>query len=251
MNAEINECFGRKFVYLNVVGYLKHTYSKKYMKLEDSVIVKQGVKEPDLEKFEIGGWQGRIVGIDTESDNNNVLITIEWDSITLKQIPSYFIEQSEQDGFDWQKMTLYSSELEKTSPRDKIGNVKKIQDKLSDKYHWFSFGDEGKRISKVLGNVNPRNEMKCLQKWVNFLDNELSFPVNALVSDSSDDWIIKSGKNVLIKSLPHIVDMYGIIASIKLNGKKYEFPLCDLEVNDKTKKDFQLIDDYKIWFANR
>ncbi len=50
------------------------------IKIGDSVIVRQGVKEPDLGEFEIGGWQGRIVGIDTKSDNDNILITIEWDS---------------------------------------------------------------------------------------------------------------------------------------------------------------------------
>ena len=56
------------------------------MKLKngDSVIVKHGVKEPYLEEFEIGGWQGRVVEIDTNSDKDNILITIEWDSLTLK-----------------------------------------------------------------------------------------------------------------------------------------------------------------------
>lgn len=221
------------------------------MKLGDSVIVKQGVKEPDLEEFEIGGWQGRVVDIDTKSDVDNILITIEWDSLTLKQIPSNYIEQSEREGLDWENMTLYESELEKTRPRDKKENVKQTQEKLLDKHHWDSLGDEGIRISKVLDKVNPHDEMKCLQKWVEYLDNELTFPIHAIVSDSEDNWLIKSGDKVIIKSLPHIVDMYGIIASIRLNGEKYEFPLCDLEAIDKKKVDFQLIDDYRTWFANR
>jgi len=219
--------------------------------LGNSVIVKQGIKEPDLEEFEIGGWHGRVVEIDAKSDNGNILITIEWDSLTLKQIPTDFIEQSERDGYDWQNMILYDSDLEKTNPRDENENLKKVQDRLSDKYHWASFGEEGIRISKVLGNVNPNDELKCLKKWVEYLDKELTFPIHASVWDSEDDWLIKIGDKVLIKSLPHIVDMYGIIASIRLNGKRYEFPLCDLEVMDKTKSDFQLINDYRTWFANR
>jgi hypothetical protein len=220
------------------------------MKLGDSVIVKQGVKEPELEEFEIGGWQGRVVDIDTKSDIDNILITIEWDSQTLKQIPSNYIKQSEREGMDWENMTLYESELEKTKPRDKKENVKQTQEKLANRHYWDSFGDEGIRISKVLDKVNPHDEMKCLQKWVEYLDNELTFPVNAIVSDSEDNWLIQSGDKVIIKSLPHIVDMYGIIASIRLNGEKFEFPLCDLEAIDKTKVDFQLIDDYRTWFAN-
>ena len=142
-------------------------------------------------------------------------------------------------------------ELEKTKPRDKKGSVKQTQDNLSDKHSWASFGEEGIRISKVLENVNPHNEMECLERWVEYLDTELTFPIHAIVTESQDNWLIKSGDKVVVKSLPHIVDLYGVIALIKLNGKKYTFPLCDLEVIDKSLADFQLIEDYRTWFSNR
>lgn len=221
------------------------------VKIGNRVVVRQGVKEPDLDGFDIGGWQGRVVNIDTKSDKENVLITIEWDSLTLRQMPSNYIVQSDRDGLDWQKMTLYESELEKTKPRDKKGSVKQTQDNLSDKHSWASFGEEGIRISKVLDNVEPHDEMECLQKWVEYLDTELTFPIHAIVTESQDNWLIKSGDKVVLRSLPHIVDMYGVIAAIRLNGKKYEFPLCYLEVIDKVLADFQLIEDYKTWFSNR
>lgn len=224
---------------------------KLKFKIGDSVIVKQGVKEPDLEEFELSGWQGRVVEIDANSNKDNILITVEWDSLTLKQIPSDYIEQSEIDGFDWSSMVLYDSDLEKTISRDSKKNVEKAKEKLADKYNWVSFGEEGIRISKILQGVDPNDEMKCLQKWVEYLDKSLTFPIQAIVSESEDDWLIKIGDKVIIKSLPHIVDMYGIIASIRLDGKKYEFPLCDLEVIDKSSANFQLIEDYGIWFANR
>lgn len=221
------------------------------IKIGDSIVVKQGVKEPDLEKFEIGGWQGRVLEIDVISDKDNVLITIEWDSLTLIQMPSDYIVQSEIDGFDWTSMTLYESDLDNSMPRDKIEKVKKTQDKLSEKYFWASVGEEGLRISKILEGVDLHDEMKCYEKWVEHLDKELTFPISAIVSESDDNRLFRSGDKVLIKSLPHMVDLYGIIASIILNGKKYEFPLCDLEVLDKTKDDFQLISDYRVWFANQ
>jgi hypothetical protein len=224
---------------------------KLKIKIGDSVIVSHGIKEPDFGEFEIGGWQGRIVEIDTRTDNDNILITIEWDSLTLKQIPSDYIEQSENEGYDWQNMTLYDSDLEETNPRDNKESVEKSQDELADKYNWVSFGAKGLRIYKVLGTINPQDEMKCLQKWVAHLDKELIFPIDAIVSESEDNWLIKTGDKVLIKSLPHIVDMFGVIASIKLNGKKYEFPLCDLEAKNRARPNFQLIDDYRTWFANK
>ena len=93
--------------------------------------------------------------------------------------------------------------------------------------------------------------MKCLQKWVEYLDDKLTFPLDAIVLESEDNWLIKDGDKVVVKSLPHIVDMYGIIASISLSGKKYEFPLCDLKVIDESQSEFKLIDDYNTWFSNK
>lgn len=58
------------------------------------------------------------------------------------------------------------------------------------------------------------------------------------MTESEDHWLIKSGDKVLLKLLPHIVDLYGIIATINLKGEKYEFSLCDLEVVDMKIDDF-------------
>ena len=52
-------------------------------------MVKQGVKEPDFEKFELGGWLGRVTEIDSSSNPDHILVTIEWDTETLKQIPKW------------------------------------------------------------------------------------------------------------------------------------------------------------------
>ena len=221
------------------------------LKIGDSVIVKAGIKEPDTESFEIGGWQGRVIAIVLAFDKLNTLVTIEWDSLTLKQIPGEFIHQSEIDGYDWQVMDLYETDVEISFERDKQGNVKKEQDLLSDKNYWPSYGDEGVRIEKVLDGVNPKDEMECLQKWVDHLEKKLTFPVQAIVKESESYGLVRYGDKVLIKSLPHIVDLYGVIAAIKLKGKIFQFPLCDLQVVDKRVADFQLIEDYRFWFANR
>ena len=148
-------------------------------------------------------------------------------------------------------MTLDNTELKKSKARDTKENVIKIQEDLSNKYHWASLEDEGIRISKILKNANPDNEMDCLQKWVEYLEDKLTFPVEAIVEESESDWLIKDGQKVSIKSLPHIVDTYGVIATVRIGRKKYEYPLCELEVIDKKSPNAQPIDDYKLWFANR
>ncbi|WP_010423981.1 calcium-binding protein [Anaerophaga thermohalophila] len=223
------------------------------IKKGDSVIVKEGVKDPDSDEFEIGGWQGRVIDIDNISEKNNTLITVEWDSITLKQMDSNtdIIAQSERDGFGWDTMTLDNTKLEKSKARDTKKDVIKTQEEFSNKYHWAWLGDEGIRISKILKNVNPGNEMDCLQKWVDYLEDKLTFPFDAIVEESESDWLIKEGQKVSIKSVPHIVDTYGVIATLRIGRKKYEYPLCELDVIDKKSPNAQPIDDYKLWFANR
>jgi len=223
------------------------------IKKGDSVIVKEGVKDPDSEEFEISGWQGRVIDIDNKSEKNNTLITVEWDSITLKQMDSNtdIIAQSERDGFGWDTMTLYNTELEKSKARDTKENVIKTQEELSNKYHWAWLGDEGIRISEILKEANPKNEMECLQEWVKYLEKRLTFPIEAIISESESDWLSKIGEKVSIESLTHTVDTYGVIATTRIGRKKYEYPLCDLEVIDKKSPNFQPINDYRLWFANR
>ena len=222
------------------------------LEIGDIVIVKEGIKEPDTEGFELGGWQGRVIEIDTDPNDQNLsLITIEWDSLALAQLPKEYIQESEIEGLDWKAMTLYKSDLDISVSRDNKGKVKKMQDFLSEKYFWASHEETGDRISEILDGVNSKDEMKCLEKWSDFLGKELSFSVKATVVESENGWIIKDGDTVKIKSLTHIVDMYGIIAKITREGEKYEFPLCDLEVIDTKSKNYQLIDDYRIWFGNR
>ncbi len=48
-----------------------------------------------------------------------------------------------------------------------------------------------------------------------------------------------------------ISKIYGIIISGKLKGRKVEFPLCDLEVINMKSKNYQIVKDYVIWFANK
>ena len=221
------------------------------MKIGDSVKVKTGVLEPDNEQFEIGGWQGRIVNIDTVSTDEGTLVGIEWDSATLKLLPADYIVESEIEGLGWESMVLLESDIEKAEPRDKVSDVKKMQDELSEKYYWSSFGEDGLRIAAVLEGTNREDEIKCFAIWHKHLDIALSFPIKAVVSESEENDKIKEGTNVIISSLSKVDESYGILAAITFKGVKSEFPLCDLEVLDNNSASYQSINDYIVWFANR
>src|SRR5947209_7170010 len=54
--------------------------------ISQSVVVKAGITDPDTGN-DIGGWRGRFKAIFDEVD----IVTIQWDSLTLKSIPQAHI----------------------------------------------------------------------------------------------------------------------------------------------------------------
>ena len=80
------------------------------LKLKDSVVIKSGVRDPDLD-ISIEGWQGRI------SDINEELVCIDWDSVTLKNMEASIITRCEQDGLDWTKIYLLADDVALKQPR--------------------------------------------------------------------------------------------------------------------------------------
>jgi hypothetical protein len=81
------------------------------MKIGDSVVVKDGVKNDDL-NVPVGGWQGRIF------DKDGNCFCVDWDSITLKNMETSLILNSIQDETNFDFMWLHKSDIELAKPRD-------------------------------------------------------------------------------------------------------------------------------------
>ncbi len=114
------------------------------LELGDSVVVRQNFKDPDF-TIKIGGWQGRITGIQYDD-----LIGVSWDSLTLKKMPSKFIDKCEEEGLSWTQTYLYPKDLKITTPRDNEKDVEEIINFLESKHAWSHHGEEGIRIQAVL-----------------------------------------------------------------------------------------------------
>ena len=79
----------------------------------------------------------------------------------------------------------------------------------------------------------------------------LQFPFEAEVFEWQEEGPLQEGDKVKVVSIYEDDDIYGILVSLRHGRKKYEFPLCDLEVLDKSSANYQPVKDYAIWFANR
>ncbi len=219
------------------------------LKIGDAVKVKEGTLCPDLEDLCIGGWEGRVLEIG-EDDDGNDLICIRWDSITLKNMPHYFIGQSE-EGLEYARMYLWPEDVELAECRDTEEDVAKILAESSKSHSWSWLGKEGQRIKKVLADVDEGDVMKALEAWQNYIEKNLTFPFDAVVLGYQEKGPLQSGDRVSVKKISIVDDHYGIIVELRRGRKKYHHPLCDLEVINEDSANYQLIKDYCVWFANR
>ena len=226
--------------------------SKTSLKIGDSVRVKPDVLDPDTEAFSLEGWQGRILDIRPQEDGVTI-IDIEWDSITLREMPASSIEACEEEGLDWTEMGLYSHDVEVTTARDTEQDVKHAQKEIErvsyKSYSWL--GDAGKRIQQILRGVDHENEMAVMKRWGAYLEAHLNFPFDAEVDEWQERGPLRSGDRVNVKKISLVDDFYGVIVALRLGRRKYDCPLCDLAVIDKQSANAQLIQDYRVWFANR
>jgi hypothetical protein len=222
---------------------------KNSLKIDDSVKVKKGTMCPDLKDLCIGGWQGRISEI-TEDENGNMFVCIQLDSITLKNMPDYFVEQSGEEGLDFTTMFLGIEEVELTEPINTKEDASEVFKRIQKTHFWNWLGEEGKRIQRVLGGIDEEDMIGALKEWEKYFEKTLTFPFDAKVLEY-EKGPLRSGDKVSVKKISLVDDHYGIIVELRQGRKKYDHPLNDLEVINRDPINYQPVKDYRVWFANR
>jgi hypothetical protein len=219
-------------------------------KVGDSVIVKPGTQDPDY-GGDIGGWQGRITEI-TDDEEGEWLVLIDWDSLTLRQIPGSHIRDCKIDDLAWESMRLFAREVELSQPRDTLTNVERVLAQLETQYEWVHLGEEeGRRIQQVLKGVAKNNDLAALNAWSKYLTRMFTFPFKAEVAEPQDQGSLRIEDRVTVLGIEEIDEDYGILVNIKSQRGDYVFPLCDLDALDQNSPNYEPLHDYAVWFANR
>lgn len=216
--------------------------------LGDAVCVRDGVKDPDNPEWDITGWQGRVVEIRTE-DPPTVLV--KWDSLTLENMPDDIIQQCEKEGLDWSRSYFYASDLEKTSLRDTRQDVKRVQRKLENQYMWMTLGSQDEIIDQILSGVDQDNTMAVFHAWYLYLSEMLTFPFEAEIAEFQERSPFRQGDEMRVEEIIELDDHYGLIAKGRWGKKRCSFPLADLEARDADSSNYQPLQAYRVWFANR
>src|SRR6266567_2211693 len=212
----------------------------------ESVVVKPDVTDPDTGR-DIGGWQGRIGAILDEGE----ILTIQWDSLTLKSIPPAHIAWSEEEGLSWSEMNLLHDEVEPATARDTRDDVAAVTAELESQTNWLYLGEEqGKRIQAVVNRAKGHNELAVFRAWHAYLEERLVFPFVATVEEYQRG-PVRQGARVTVRAITFLDETYGTIVKVKHKHGVNELPLCDLKATEADTETRQLVEDYAVWFANR
>jgi len=208
------------------------------------VKVKQGVLDPDF-GGDIGGWQGKVSTVDGD------LVCIDLDKITLSKCPDDYIQQAEEDGLDWEQIYLSIEDVEPAIPRITPANLTDIKGTLHLKHQWDHLGNSGKRIHEVLKDCNIKDADEVVKAWEQYLSENLSFPFDAEITDNQENAPLQQRDKVRIYNIIGSDDHFGVLVELRSGKKGYEFPLCNLEVKKEKSNNYQIVDDYSVWFSNR
>ncbi len=216
------------------------------IKMGDSVIVKPSVQDPDL-GISIGSWQGRI----SEVLEDGKLVCIDWDSLSLRDIPDLMIAKCEEDGLAWSQMYLQTTEVELATSRDTEEDVAQTMSQIQAQHAWDHLGEEGRRIQQILAHVDPDDELAILEAWDAHLRKVLCFPFESEVTEFQERGQLRDGDQVIVQRITDIDDLYGILVEIRHKRDIHVFPLCDLETKDPKSSNHGHVQSYVVWFANR
>ena len=226
-------------------------------KVGDSVAAKPGTKDPDL-GGDISDWQGRIAEIYPPEQDDPPIVMLDWDSITLRNISESAIIHCEREGLDWGTMGLSAHDVVLTPVRDTERDAANTKAEIAARYFWYGIGDDeaqGRRIQTVVNSANtgPRHhrEMAVMEAWGNYLRENLALPFDAEVYESQRRGPLRVGDRIRVRSFSELDDLYGLLANVQHQRGNYQFPLCDLDVLDHNSPNYQIIVDYRVWYANR
>jgi len=219
------------------------------IKIGDYVKVKKGINAPDFEYQLMDNWQGKVKNI----QKSEKLVDIEWDSETLLNTPEKYLKDLIKEGYDYELMTLEVSDLELTNRKDNSNQRKEVKSKLDAKLYWIElFEEEEKSIKygKLFQGIELENYHELYQKWEEYLIENLAFPIETKVVES-ERGRIRNGAKIKLLDIEDYDERYGIFGIGKYEREAVTFPICNLEVINKKSRDYELLRDYAIWFANR
>ena len=209
-----------------------------------SLVVKPDVTDPIIGR-DLSGRQGRLVVLSQEKD----VLTLQWDSVTLKSLSPEEIRQCEAIGLPWSAVRLAVQDVLPASARDQEEDVVATLADLERQYSWLSLGERGQRIRAVVYREEHPDFFSSLRVWHAYLEEHLVMPFVAEVIEYQRG-PVKQGSQVTVIGISLLDEAYGTIVKVRQQRRVSHLPLRHIRAtNDAPAAIAQLIEDYAVWLG--
>lgn len=124
-------------------------------------------------------------------------------------------------------------------------NLRSIEIKRAEKL----YEEQQRRVDEFVKNCGCKGDLEITEAWQKYLEEHIQFPFGAEIVD--DPGPLKVGDIIKVTAIEGVFDLYGIVVKARMGRKQYSFPICLLEPVEKESKNYQLVEDYNVWFSNR
>ena len=122
-----------------------------------AVRVKPGGVAPRLDQ-EIGDWRGRILGYEEDPSSGQQQINIQWDSLTLRNMPRTYIERCRKQRVSWQEITLPVNQVSRAGLRDREQDVAEAVEAIRQDLLIGPWIERGKQVQAKLRSLFKRGD---------------------------------------------------------------------------------------------
>lgn len=226
---------------------MKGKPGKQRFRIGDTVVVNPGVMDPDEPTLSLAGMQGWVTDLYPKEGT----LAFKWDSLSLKSIPPESIRKYELEGMAWNTMVLEVDEVSPATPRDTPAETEAVYQKILAYHRWDHLADINPGIADLLGPLGDTDDLTILHIWKRHLEQTLRFPFKARREEQFRAGPVAVGDSVEVLEIINIDDRYGLLAEVRLGRRSYIVPLADFEATEHASPNYQPLNDYVVWFANR
>ncbi|HSH04135.1 MAG TPA: calcium-binding protein [Anaerolineae bacterium] len=221
----------------------KRRWWSRPLAVGQTVKVKKGITEPLL-GLSLRGWRGRVVLVDERVGT----VHVAWDSITLQKMSAAYIQACEEAGQVWTHYVLPMGVIGKSKPRDREEDVALVQATLQAEHMQKLVSANDWTVRMVLAGVPTDNELAAFNAWRQHLYRALILPFEANVAALDRRLGVREGDDVWVTDLGQADPMFGVLALVRRQQRRFEMPLADLKVANGKSGNAQQLSLYQKWF---
>ncbi len=242
----------------------------------DIVRVKTGISIPDLEAFDLSGWQGKVIAfVESEETKGEYNIEVKWDEVTLKNMPQAYIQLNIDEDYDVETFIFDKEDIER---------IKQVDTKLEEKLKALNIVQANPssidNVEKFIKKVIESNDLKVtsikIKTFLEFIKNELAMPCILAGIESMGDfgweerfqfgYGSKAEHREMRKKYPSLDDEFEIIEFLEnkieqyltipvkvkrlSDNKIFSLKLDELKPVDDNSKNYAIIDSFVTWIVN-